>query len=309
MGAAEVTAPSELTGEAEMFGGEGASAGPESSDASELTSEAELFGEGADTESEDSGFSDPGGKTEPFVEAGSTQGTEDSGPSELPGEAETAPEQSLPVEAPADPAGISETARPEHQEPAADTAEPPTENPANSEDSAEISQEKETAFGGEKVEEAGPRDDTPSAEVSPTHAETAENSNPEEAVSNPVAESDGDQPDRSQSDAAESQKTAEKSEEITPEELTDKTRSEIRELADEKGFIPDGDKSSPDYPRKWIDPAYGTERIRLDRGHVDPDTNKPYDNPNAAVDHVHAYEPDGTRIEVNNDPHIPTKGE
>jgi hypothetical protein len=31
-------------------------------------------------------------------------------------------------------------------------------------------------------------------------------------------------------------------------------------------------------------------------------------NPRAAADHVHGYEPDGTKIKVNNDPRIPTTG-
>jgi RHS repeat-associated protein len=97
--------------------------------------------------------------------------------------------------------------------------------------------------------------------------------------------------------------------EITPEELTGKTRSEIRDLADEKGLVPKGDPASPDYPRKWSDPVTGEDRLRLDRGHVDPTTGQPYNNPNAAADHVHGYDTNGDPITVNGDKHIPTTGE
>ena len=96
--------------------------------------------------------------------------------------------------------------------------------------------------------------------------------------------------------------------EITPEELTGKTRSEVQGLAKEKGLVPKGDANSPDHPRKWSDPATNKERLRLDRGHVDPKTGKPYDNPNAAGDHVHGYDKNGKPIEVNGDKHIPTTG-
>jgi hypothetical protein len=101
-----------------------------------------------------------------------------------------------------------------------------------------------------------------------------------------------------------------KSPAITGHELEGKTRSQIRELAIKKGLIPAGNKSSHDFPRKWIDPITNQERLRLDRGHTDPLTGKPYENPNAAEDHVHGYGPDGkTRITVDGDPHIPTAGE
>jgi hypothetical protein len=98
-----------------------------------------------------------------------------------------------------------------------------------------------------------------------------------------------------------------KSPTITGDELKGKTRAEIKDLAKKKGLEAAGDMASPDYPRKWKDPVTGKQRIRLDHGHIDPDTGKPYDNRNAAVDHVHGYEPDGvTKITVNGDPHIPT---
>jgi RHS repeat-associated protein len=102
---------------------------------------------------------------------------------------------------------------------------------------------------------------------------------------------------------------APESPEISPSDLDGKTRSEIQDLADQKGLVPKGDPTSPDYPRKWSDPVTGDERLRLDRGHIDPSTGQPYDNPNAAVDHVHGYDPEGNPISVNGDNHIPTIGE
>jgi RHS repeat-associated protein len=98
---------------------------------------------------------------------------------------------------------------------------------------------------------------------------------------------------------------------ITAEELEGKTRSEIRELADEKGLIPKGDPNHPDYPRRWVDPVTGEDRLRLDRGHIDKTTGLPYDNPNAAVDHVHGYDSSGSPIvhPVTQDKHFPTTGE
>jgi hypothetical protein len=96
---------------------------------------------------------------------------------------------------------------------------------------------------------------------------------------------------------------------ITPAELTAKTWTQIRSLANQKGLIPRGDQTDPDYPRRWCDPVTNVQRLRLDRGHVDPGTGRPYNNPNAAANHVHGYEPDGTPIEVDFDPHIPTIGD
>ncbi|MBV9564313.1 MAG: hypothetical protein JOY90_28310 [Bradyrhizobium sp.] len=96
---------------------------------------------------------------------------------------------------------------------------------------------------------------------------------------------------------------------ITPEELSGKTRTEIRDMANDKGLVPKGDTAHADYPRKWSDPVTGEPRLRLDRGHVDPTTGLPYNNPNAAVDHVHGYEVGGNPIKVNGDKHIPTAGE
>jgi len=102
---------------------------------------------------------------------------------------------------------------------------------------------------------------------------------------------------------------AAESPEILSEELAGQARSQIRDLAADKGLVPKGDPLHPDYPRKWSDPVTSEPRLRLDRGHADPVTRQPFDNPNAAVDHVHAYDVNGNSIEVNGDRHIPTTGE
>jgi hypothetical protein len=97
--------------------------------------------------------------------------------------------------------------------------------------------------------------------------------------------------------------------EILPEELSGQTRSQIRGLALDKGLAPKGDSLHPDYPRRWSDPVTNQPRLRLDRGHFDAETGQPFDNANAAVDHVHGYDVDGNSIKIEGDRHIPTKGE
>ncbi|MBL7685901.1 MAG: hypothetical protein JNK65_07715 [Deltaproteobacteria bacterium] len=124
---------------------------------------------------------------------------------------------------------------------------------------------------------------------------------------------------QSQSDISESKKTENistnnnnESPIITHVDLTDKTRAEIRSLAQEKGLEPFGDPHSPDYPRKWKDPVTREERIRLDNGHYSKDTHKPFEKKTASENHVHGYEADGkTKIRnpINNDHHFPTKNE
>lgn len=96
---------------------------------------------------------------------------------------------------------------------------------------------------------------------------------------------------------------------ISGSDLAGQTRTQIRELAARKGLLPKGDPKQADHPRKWIDPVTGGQRLSLDRGHVDPTTGHPYGNPNAAADHVHAYDPKGSTISVNGDNHVPTTGE
>lgn len=98
---------------------------------------------------------------------------------------------------------------------------------------------------------------------------------------------------------------------IQPAELIGKTRTQIRDLAKLKGLKPVGHPDASDgQTRKWVDPVTGKERLRLDRGHIDPTTGKPYNNPNAAADHVHGYNVNGGAIvdPVTNDPHFPTMG-
>jgi RHS repeat-associated protein len=92
--------------------------------------------------------------------------------------------------------------------------------------------------------------------------------------------------------------------EISADELTGKSRGEIERLADEKGL-----REDPTRPGRYRDPETGEVRIRVDSGHIDQDTGKPYDNPNAARDHVHGYNPDGTKIvdPKTKDPHFPIK--
>lgn len=97
---------------------------------------------------------------------------------------------------------------------------------------------------------------------------------------------------------------------ISAAEITGKTKAEIRDLANKKGLIvnPNAQLAADGLPRKWKDPVTGKQRLRLDEGHIDKNTGLPYNNPNAAVPHVHAYEPDGvTKVVDSNtgDPHFP----
>ena len=89
---------------------------------------------------------------------------------------------------------------------------------------------------------------------------------------------------------------------LTLENIANKTADEIRKLAKDKGFVPD--KRKPD---KWRDPVTGKERLRIDNGHIDKDTNKPYDLPNAAAPHVHGYDESGAAIGDPLDPHFPLR--
>ncbi|MEC4723586.1 RHS repeat-associated core domain-containing protein, partial [Noviherbaspirillum sp. CPCC 100848] len=98
---------------------------------------------------------------------------------------------------------------------------------------------------------------------------------------------------------------------ITAPEITGKTRTEICDLAKQKGLIPKKNDATG-APIKWHCPCTGKERLRLDRGHIDAKTGLPYNDPKAAVDHVHGYDPTGkVKIVSPNDgnPHFPTKGE
>lgn len=91
---------------------------------------------------------------------------------------------------------------------------------------------------------------------------------------------------------------------ITPGDLKGKTPEEIRQLGGDLGLVP-----HPTRPDKWLDPVTGKERLRLDPGHTDKQTGKPYDDPKANVPHSHGYEPDGKTKIVDPDdgnPHFPT---
>jgi RHS repeat-associated protein len=102
-------------------------------------------------------------------------------------------------------------------------------------------------------------------------------------------------------------KNAAKSPEITHADVSNKTHAEIEKMAQDKGLVQD-----PKKPNKWRDPETGAERIRIDAGHKDPITGKPYDNPRAADPHVHGYDKLGNKIRdpsAGNDPHFPIKPE
>lgn len=82
---------------------------------------------------------------------------------------------------------------------------------------------------------------------------------------------------------------------LKPDDLKGKTRDQIRDLAKALGFKPhpNNDPNDPKKKEKFLDPVNNKQRIRIDPGHKDPDTGKPYDDPKAAQDHVHGYEDDG----------------
>jgi len=94
---------------------------------------------------------------------------------------------------------------------------------------------------------------------------------------------------------------------ITPEELTGKTPSEIRKMANDKGLKPFGDPNI-NYPRKWNDPLSNKQRIRIDSAHYE--NGKSYDLPSAAKPHVHGYDETGKPIrDAFGDKHFPLASE
>nr|WP_233828572.1 RHS repeat-associated core domain-containing protein [Paraburkholderia sp. ZP32-5] len=98
---------------------------------------------------------------------------------------------------------------------------------------------------------------------------------------------------------------------ISATDITDKTRTEIRDLANQRGLVV-AKQDASGAPIKWKCPCTGKERLRLDRGHIDQTTGLPYNDPKAAVDHVHAYDSTGKAKVVSPDdgnPHFPTTGE
>jgi hypothetical protein len=97
--------------------------------------------------------------------------------------------------------------------------------------------------------------------------------------------------------------------EIDPADLEGKTKDEIREYAREKGLRPVGQPDADGEPRKWKYSDTNEDALRIDSGHVDKKTGEPFDLPNAAVPHVHAYDRSGNALvgPVCGDRHIPLK--
>jgi uncharacterized protein YukE len=84
--------------------------------------------------------------------------------------------------------------------------------------------------------------------------------------------------------------------ELTPEDLVNRTPEELRNLARDKGFEPHGQPDADGNLRKFRDPGTKRPRLRIDKGHVDPTTGLPYNDPRAAVPHVHGYDSDAKPI-------------
>lgn len=78
--------------------------------------------------------------------------------------------------------------------------------------------------------------------------------------------------------------------EIVPDDLTNRTSTEIRALAERLHLVEHVSR-----PNRFLDPVTGRERLRIDPGHRDAVTGQPYRNPRAAVAHAHAYPPSGPR--------------
>lgn len=94
---------------------------------------------------------------------------------------------------------------------------------------------------------------------------------------------------------------------ITPNELENKTVEEITEIARQKGLI----LSKMDGKNiVWRDPVTGEDRLLIDHGHVTA-VGMPYNNPNAAVDHVHGYGSRGRSDKISDpqtgDTHFPLR--
>ena len=98
---------------------------------------------------------------------------------------------------------------------------------------------------------------------------------------------------------------------LTPADLTDRTPSEIRDLASQRGYTPHGQQDADGNYRKFKDPETNKPRLRIDQGHVDPETGLPYDNPRAAVPHAHGYDSSGAPIRdpETGDKHFPFRDE
>ena len=96
--------------------------------------------------------------------------------------------------------------------------------------------------------------------------------------------------------------------ELTAQDFIDKTPEEIRKLVDELELEPFGEPDAEGKIRKWRDPVTKQERVRIDTGHTDKQTGKPYDKPTARVPHVHGYDANGQPIRHNGgDWHFPLR--
>jgi hypothetical protein len=81
---------------------------------------------------------------------------------------------------------------------------------------------------------------------------------------------------------------------LAPTDLICRTPGEIRGLAARLGFEGHGKPDVGGQYRRFRDAVTGVERLRLDEGHIDRRTGRPYADPRAAVPHVHGYYPDGS---------------
>ncbi len=95
---------------------------------------------------------------------------------------------------------------------------------------------------------------------------------------------------------------------LTPGAVSDKSAGDIRDLADRRGLEPFGQPDQDGQARKWRDPETHVQRLRIDQGHVDPSTGKPFEDPRAAVPHVHAYDTEGKPIlDADGNKHFPLR--
>lgn len=84
--------------------------------------------------------------------------------------------------------------------------------------------------------------------------------------------------------------------ELAAADLICRTPAEIRTLAARHGLEGHGRPDPAGRYRKFRDPHTDLDRLRLDAGHVDATTGRPYKDPRAAMPHVHGYYPSGQPI-------------
>lgn len=94
---------------------------------------------------------------------------------------------------------------------------------------------------------------------------------------------------------------------LGPNDLIGRTSQEIRDLAALLGLAAFGQADAQGNYRKFKDPVTGQQRVRIDSGHVAPQTGLPFNDPKAAVPHVHGYDQEGNKIRnpLDNNPHFP----